>query len=210
MASSILSTQRARLVAAGLAAVVLLALTYFAGVVSAGLYAPGENSVEAGFARDMSLHHGQAVEMSMLAYAKATNPEVRHEGYDIALTQQGQIATMKAWLDKWRVSRVGDDPPMSWMPGGAKELTPDGRMPGMASDAELTKLNTVTGKDFDILYCQLMIRHHLGGIHMVDEVLTRSHNADVVALAETMKDGQQKEITIFNNLLTTMDAKPLQ
>jgi uncharacterized protein (DUF305 family) len=209
MKTSVLSTRRARLITAGLAAVVVLALTFLAGLGSAGLLAPGENSPEAGFARDMSLHHGQAVEMSMLAYAKATNAEVRHEGYDIALTQQSQIGTMKAWLDAWHVSRVGDQGPMAWMPDGAKELTPDGRMPGMATDDELTKLNTVTGKDFDILYCQLMIRHHLGGVHMVDEILTRTHNPDVVSLAQSIKEGQQKEITLFGTLLTSLNAKPL-
>jgi uncharacterized protein (DUF305 family) len=212
MAASILpSSRRVRLVLAGLAAVVVLVLTYAAGVASAGIFTdPGENSPEAGFARDMSLHHAQAVEMGMLAYQKATNAEVRHEGYDIALTQQSQIGTMKAWLDKWHVSRASDQQPMAWMPGGTKELTPDGRMPGMASDDELTKLNTLTGKDFDILFCQLMIRHHLGGIHMVDGILPLTHNTDVQTLAQSMKDGQEKEITIFDNLLTQMGAKPLQ
>jgi uncharacterized protein (DUF305 family) len=204
------SSRPVRLLLAGLATVVVLLLTYAAGVASAGLYAPGEDSPEAGFSRDMSLHHGQAVEMGMLAYQRATNAEVRHEGYDIALTQQSQIGTMKAWLDKWHVSRASTKPPMSWMPGGAKELSADGRMPGMASDEELTRLNTVTGKDFDILFCQLMIRHHLGGIHMADAILQVSGNADVRSLAESMKAGQQTEITIFTNLLTSLGAKPLQ
>ena len=178
-------------------------------MVSAGYFSPDEKSPEAGFARDMSLHHGQAVEMAMLAYAKGTNDVVRHEGYDIALTQQSQIGTMKSWLDKWHVSRVSDGGPMSWMPGGTKELTPDGRMPGMASDDELTRLNTVTGKDFDILFCQLMIRHHLGGIHMIDAILAESYNTDVVTLAENMKDGQQREVKLFTELLTELGGKPL-
>jgi uncharacterized protein (DUF305 family) len=211
MFSAILpSSRRVRLFLAGLAAVVTLLLTYSAGVLSAGFYAPGENSPEAGFARDMSLHHAQAVEMAMLAYQKATNAEVRHEGYDIALTQQSQIATMKSWLDKWHVSRASDQTPMSWMPNGAGELSPDNHMPGMATDAELARLNTLAGKDFDILFCQLMIRHHLGGIHMVDAIQKMSDNPDVLALAGSIKSGQQTEITIFNQLLTSLDAKPLQ
>jgi uncharacterized protein (DUF305 family) len=202
------SSPRVRLILAGLAATVVLIATYAAGVVSAGAYAPGQDSVEAGFARDMSVHHAQAVEMAMVAYQRATNAEVRHEGYDIALTQQSQIATMKSWLDKWNVSRASDKQPMAWMPGGDKELGPDHRMPGMATDEELTRLNTVTGKDFDILFCQLMIRHHLGGIHMVDAAIKLSDNRDVVALAQSIKDGQQREITIFNTLLAQMGAKP--
>jgi uncharacterized protein (DUF305 family) len=210
MPSVLPSARRARLILAGLAVVVALVLSYGAGVVSAGLYAPGENSPEAGFARDMSLHHGQAVEMGMLAYQRASNAEVRNEGYDIALTQQGQIGTMKAWLDKWHVSRASSDSPMAWMPNGAKELGPDNRMPGMATDAELSRLNSLTGRDFDILFCQLMIRHHLGGIHMVEAILKVTSNPDVRTLAQAIKDGQQKEITIFNGLLTQMGAKPLQ
>ena len=210
MPSVLPSSRRARLILAGLVAVVMLLLSYGAGVVSAGLYDPGENSPEAGFARDMSLHHGQAVEMAMLAYQKASNPYVRNEGYDIALTQQGQIGTMKAWLDNWHVSRASSEPPMAWMPNGTKELGPDNRMPGMATDAERSRLNSLTGHDFDILFCQLMIRHHLGGIHMVEAVLKLSDNPDVRALAESIKAGQSKEITIFNQLLADMGAKPLQ
>jgi uncharacterized protein (DUF305 family) len=207
---SLTSSRWARLLLAGLAAVVVLALTYAAGVYSAPLYAPGEDSPEAGFARDMSTHHAQAVEMAMLAYQKAANAEVRHEGYDIATSQQSQIGTMKAWLDEWNVSRWSEKPPMSWMPGGSGELTPDGRMPGMASDQELTRLNTLAGKDFDILFCQLMIRHHLGGVHMAEEILKTTDDREVVALARSIKDGQQKEINIFNGLLAQMGAKPLQ
>ena len=208
MAVPIPSSRRSRLVVAGIAAVAVLVLTYFAGVVSAGLItSPGDNSPEAGFARDMSLHHAQAVKMGMLAYAKATNPEVKNEGYDIALTQQGQIGTMKAWLDKWHDSRSSTQAPMAWMPDGSTLLLPDGRMPGMASDAELTKLNTVTGKDFDILFCQLMIRHHNGGIHMAESILKLSHNSDVVAMAQSILDGQQREIAIMQNLLSGMGAK---
>jgi uncharacterized protein (DUF305 family) len=203
------SSQRVRLLLAGLAAVAVLVATYTAGVVSAGFYSPGEDSAEAGFARDMSVHHAQAVEMGMLAYQRATNAEVRNLGYDIALTQQAQIGTMKSWLDEWHVSRSSDKAPMSWIPDGARMLGPDNRMPGMASDAELAELRTVTGKDFDILFCQLMLRHHLGGIHMVEAALAESDDSDVDTLAQSMKAGQQKEISIFNGLLTELDAKPL-
>jgi uncharacterized protein (DUF305 family) len=209
-ASLLPASRRVRLVLAGLAAAVVLALVYAAGVVSAGAFDPGENSPEAGFARDMSLHHEQAVEMGMLAYAKAADPDVRHEGYDIALTQSGQIGTMKAWLDKWHDSRSGGEEPMAWMPkmsNGRGMLLPDGRMPGMASSAELTKLNTVTGRDFDILFCQLMIRHHLGGIDMIEGVLAVSHNPDVVTLARSMKDNQQNEIVLLDSLLAQMGVK---
>ena len=41
-------------------------------------------SAEAGFARDMQVHHGQAVEMAMDIYRTTENPDVRVLAYDIA------------------------------------------------------------------------------------------------------------------------------
>ena len=39
-------------------------------------------------------------------------------------------------------------------------------MPGMASPEELNELWTKSGKEFDVLFLQLMIRHHQGGVMM--------------------------------------------
>src|SRR5262245_5229008 len=63
---------------------------------------PGDDSIEAGFLRDMSTHHAQAVEMSMIAHANSTNPEIVNLAGDIALTQHGQINYMQAWLRDWK------------------------------------------------------------------------------------------------------------
>jgi uncharacterized protein (DUF305 family) len=98
---------------------------------------------------------------------------------------------------------------MAWMPGGAKELLPDGRMPGMATDAELGQLRTVTGPAFDVLFCQLMLRHHLGGIHMVSGLLSLSHNKQVTDLAAQMRNAQQNDVTNMRRLLADLNAQPL-
>jgi uncharacterized protein (DUF305 family) len=206
----LLSTPRRRALTYGaLVALVALIVGYVSGFVTPTLTRPGDNSPEAGFARDMSTHHAQAVEMGMVAYQKATNDDVRQLGYNIALTQQAQIGMMKIWLDDWHLEPTGSQPRMAWMPNGIKELSPDGLMPGMATDAEMAQLHNATGKEVDILFCQLMLRHHLGGIHMVDGVLAESHNATVRSLAETMKANQQGDIAVLEQLLTQLGAKPL-
>jgi uncharacterized protein (DUF305 family) len=169
----------------------------------------GDTSAEAGFARDMSSHHAQAVEMAMLAFQKASSPQLRALGYDIALTQQGQIGTMSAWLANWHLLPTGPEPRMSWMPDGARSISEDGLMPGMASPAEISALQTATGNAFDILFCQLMLRHHLGGLHMVDTIVTLSRNSQVTRLASSMKASQQKEMAIFRDILTQLGAQPL-
>ncbi len=160
---------------------------------------PGDNSPEAGFARDMSAHHAQAVNMGMIAQRKGVNSAVRGFGADIALTQQGQIGVMDQWLREWGVNSNTDAAPMSWMPAGMNTLD-NGLMPGMATQAEMQALENATGPEVDRLFLQMMIKHHLGGIHMVDGVLGLTDNPDVVWLAKSMKAGQQGEVTALQSL----------
>jgi uncharacterized protein (DUF305 family) len=163
------------------------------------LRTPDDGSVEAGFARDMSTHHSQAVEMAILAHEKGDDPEVRQVGADIALTQQAQIGMMQTWLREWHLSPTGTQPRMAWMPDGAAAVK-DGLMPGMATDAERAQLRAATGKDFDALFLRLMVNHHLGGIHMAQAAVREARNSDVKWLAQTMADSQQREITDLRTL----------
>lgn len=188
-----------------LAVVVGLLLGYAGGLLTPGLTRPGDASVEAGFARDMSTHHAQAVEMAMLAHQKASDPDVRQLAADIALTQQAQIGIMRTWLTDWHLDPTGSQPRMAWMPEGTAGLR-DGLMPGMATDAERDQLRTATGHDFDILFLKLMRTHHLGGIHMAEGVLDLSDDGQVHELAQTMVDGQKKEIDAIQALLTKLGA----
>lgn len=202
-------SNRGRWAVGALVAVLLLTAGYFAGLVTPTLRAPGDTSAEAGFARDMSRHHAQAVAMSMIAWQNASDPEVRQLAYAIGVTQQAQIGVMSEWLKEWHLSPTASEPAMAWMPNGATEIGPDGLMPGMASTDEMNKLSAAKGKDVDVLFCQLMLRHHLGGIHMVEGVLSETHNARVRELAQAMKDGQQLEIVTLHDLLTKLGAQPL-
>jgi uncharacterized protein (DUF305 family) len=166
---------------------------------------PGDTSVEAGFVRDMSTHHAQAVEMSMIAHADSTNAEIITLSGDIALTQHGQIGYMQAWLRDWNLSPTGSQAAMAWMPDGAASVV-NGLMPGMATPDQLTALRKATGKDLDIQYLTLMRQHHLGGIHMAQEAIQLSNNKDVDWLAQTMVASQQGEITVIDDLLKKIQA----
>jgi len=190
--------------------VVVFALTvgYLGGLLTPSLRAPDDNSPEAGFARDMSTHHAQAVEMAMIAWKKSTDPEVSQVAYDISTVQSNQIGIMQTWLKDWHLLPTGSRPKMAWMRDGTK-VFPDGRMPGMATDAELQQLEKATGTPLDILFCQLMLRHHLGGIHMASEIVSVSHDGEVTDLATTMRNNQQNEVTNLRNKLDQLHAAPL-
>jgi uncharacterized protein (DUF305 family) len=166
---------------------------------------PSDTSVEAGFFRDMSTHHAQAVAMAMIAHQNSDNALIVSLAGDIATTQQAQIGYMQAWLRDWNLSPTGSQPVMAWMPGSAGSVV-NGLMPGMATPDQMTALGKATGKQLDIMFLQLMRSHHLGGIHMAQEALALSQNADLDWLAQSMVQNQQGEIDVINTYLKQLGS----
>jgi predicted cobalt transporter CbtA len=56
---------------------------------------PIEDSPEVTFARDMAVHHAQAMEMALVLRDRSTDAELRQFALDIMLTQQAQIGQMQ-------------------------------------------------------------------------------------------------------------------
>ncbi|MBW5483706.1 DUF305 domain-containing protein [Streptomyces bambusae] len=86
------------------------------GAAHAAAAVPGTGSADAGFARDMAVHHQQAVEMSFIVRDRTQDEAVRTLAYDIANTQANQRGMMLGWLDLWGLPKVAADrEPMAWM-----------------------------------------------------------------------------------------------
>ncbi|MCW7943715.1 hypothetical protein AAW14_17130 [Streptomyces hygroscopicus] len=170
---------------------------------------PAADSADAGFARDMAVHHQQAVEMSYIVRDRTTDVEVRRLAYDIAQTQANQRGMLLGWLDLWGLPKVSADPPMTWMGMGDMASGKDGAlMPGMATNTELKNLNTLSGKQAEILYLQLMTDHHKGGIHMAEGCVAKCTVPVEKKLAQGMVDAQQSEIELMATMLEERGAKP--
>ncbi|MEV6111707.1 DUF305 domain-containing protein [Streptomyces sp. NPDC052109] len=199
---------------AGAAAAVLVAagaVTYAVAEDSggAGTKTPGAESADAGFARDMAVHHQQAVEMSYIVRDRTKNAEVRRLAYDIAQTQANQRGMLLGWLDLWGLPKVSAKPPMTWMGMGDMPERGDGSlMPGMATNTELKKLQTLNGKQAEILYLQLMTDHHKGGIHMAEGCVAKCTVGVEKRLAQGMVDAQQSELQVMSQMLKERGAKP--
>ncbi|AXV07117.1 hypothetical protein DVS28_a2436 [Euzebya pacifica] len=164
----------------------------------AGTDVPGDSSPEAGFARDMTAHHSQAVEMAELLRPKTEDPEMQLLASDIALTQQAQIGQMTAWLDLWGLPAYSGQASMAWM-GMAMDSTAD--MPGMASRAEIAALAGQNGETAELTFLRLMIEHHRAGVTMAEAVLERSDERVVTELAEVIAASQQYEIDTLQALI---------
>ncbi|GAA2445096.1 DUF305 domain-containing protein [Actinomadura vinacea] len=177
---------------------------------------PGDDGPEAGFARDMSVHHAQAVRMSFIVRDRTEDERVRLLAYDIINTQSAQIGMMTAWLDEWELPKTDPAGPMRWMKGhgghGGSGAAPPGgtaAMPGMATREQLDRLEKASGRDAEVRFLQLMITHHRAGVAMARAVLERTDHARVRALARTMVNGQESEITLMTDMLRQRGSAPV-
>ncbi len=176
----------------------VLVAVFFAGASLSLLIAPGppgEGSPEAGFARDMRVHHAQAVQMAEIVRDKTESAEIRTLAADIALTQQAQIGMMLGWLDVWGLPASGTEPAMSWM-GHPTE----GRMPGMATPQEIVRLREAPPEEADEQFLWLMIRHHRAAIPMAEAILARTERPEVRQLAEAIAASQRQEISTMESM----------
>src|SRR5829696_1659366 len=144
--------------------------------------APSDSSPEAGFARDMMVHHAQAVEMAEIVRDKTESEEIRTLAADIALTQQAQIGQMQGWLQVWDLPPTGTEPAMSWM-GEPHE----GRMPGMASPEEINDLQQASPEE--------------AAVPMAEAILRETDRKEVERLAGSIVASQQAEIELMRGLL---------
>lgn len=201
------------------AAVLAAALGLILGWLIFAPDTPGTESVDAGFARDMSEHHAQAVEMSLIALQDSEETDIDLLAYDIATTQSTQIGTMQGWLTQWGLPSARSEQRMAWMPAGAMAGmqaeadadpgSPNYRpMPGMATPAEMEQLESAAATDAEVLFLQLMITHHLAGVDMAQAAVEGADDPHVVRLAESMVNGQRSEIDLMTELLTERGAEP--
>ena len=196
---------------AGAAAAALVAagaITYaVAGDDDDGGRTPSAESADAGFARDMAVHHQQAVEMSYIVRDRTKDEEVRRLAYDIAQTQANQRGMMLGWLDLWGLPKVSSEPPMTWMDMGGMASGKDGAlMPGMATNSEMKKLGELHGKQAEVFYLQLMTDHHKGGVHMAEGCVAKCRVGVERRLAQGMVEAQQSEISLMADMLKERGA----
>jgi len=187
----------------------LLLVALVAALVGAALASllvggsPADDSLEAGFARDMLVHHAQAAEMAEIVRDNTQDDEVRLLASDIAITQQGQIGQLEGWLAVWGLSPTRTGPAMAWM-GHPTE----GRMPGMASPEKIQGLREASSDEVDVRFLQLMIPHHQAALPMAEAARDSSDRLEVVRLAGAIANAQEAEIATMKDMLQSRDVTP--
>ncbi|HUG62662.1 MAG TPA: DUF305 domain-containing protein [Methylomirabilota bacterium] len=186
-----------------LALLIAAVLAAFAASRVASGGAVDDDSADAGFLRDMRVHHDQAVEMALLIRDRTEDPLLHALATDIMLTQQAQVGTMGGWLQIWDLPQTGGEPAMTWM-GHPTE----GRMPGMASTEEVRQLRELPLAEAEVQFLRLMIRHHAAGVTMAEACLERCDEEVVTTLAGKIINGQQFEIDAMQSMLAERGQEP--
>lgn len=205
----------ARWLTVGAAALVAVVVALSVLVVVSGeneqtVGVPAADSADAGFARDMAVHHQPAVEMSHIVRDRTADEDIRRLAYDIAQTQANQRGMMLGWLDLWELPKISPDGYMTWMHGGHEDHGSKGGslMPGMATAAELGRLGELEDDQAEILYLQLMIDHHISGVDMARACVSQCEVDTEQKLAQSMVEGQQSEVELMTALLKERGATP--
>ena len=147
------------------------------------------NAGDVTFAQAMIPHHQQAVQMAKLAATRASDSRVKDLAARIEAAQDPEIMKMTGWMSSWGASMPSDMAGMD--------------MPGMMSTADMTALTAASGTAFDRTFLTMMIAHHTGARAMAQAELATGSDADAKALAQSIIDGQTKEITEMKAILGT-------
>lgn len=145
------------------------------------------NDTDVQFATMMYPHHAQAVEMATMVDGQGARPEVVALAAEIRGAQQPEMDAFARLLAQW-----GKPAPTA---------TVDHAMDGMMTAAQMAKLRSLRGAEFDREWLTMMIAHHRGAIAMADTELATGINPENRSIAEQIKRGQQAEIDRMRQLL---------
>jgi uncharacterized protein (DUF305 family) len=159
------------------------------------------------FMSGMIPHHAQAVLIAGWAPSHGARLDVRTLCERIVVGQRDEIALMQYWL-----RTHGEDVPDATathhkmkMNGMAMDML----MPGMLNDEQLAALDKSRGSDFDRLFLQAMIAHHVGAITMVETLLASPSAANddmVYRFSSDVFADQTTEIERMTKMLATVPA----
>ena len=159
-------------------------------------YTPGD----AQFMRDMIPHHQQALEMSQLAPNRTNSPEILEIAGRIEAAQSDEVAFMTQWL-------TSRGEPLRRSEDHHEHHT----MRGMATPEQMENLAGASATDFDRQFLRLMITHHEGALHMVEDLMEQPGAAYDPMLFEFTNDvtnDQSKEIERMHEVLLGLSDDP--
>lgn len=134
------------------------------------------------FIDTMSAHHKSAVDMAQIVLTNSENAELKKFARKIIDDQTKEIAEMKDWREKWF---------------SGKPAAMNMEMPGMMDsmkDMNMSRMREARGKEFDLMFLDIMTEHHAGAVQMAKDALTKAEKPEIKTLANNITNAQEAEI----------------
>jgi uncharacterized protein (DUF305 family) len=158
----------------------------------------GYTATDVHFMQMMIGHHDQALRMARMAPEREAGRDLLLLAQRIDISQRDEIRTMELWLEE-RGQVVPDEEQRRQM-----------QMPGMVTDAQFEALAAARGHEFDRLFLELMIDHHVGAVQMVDELFEdprAGQEPEIFRFATDVASDQLDEIHVMERLLAQIDPQ---
>lgn len=136
--------------------------------------------------------------MAEMAAGRSENAAVLDLATRIGSGQQPEIDTMTGWLQEWGVEAPAQG---EGMPGMEDMGGMGSGMDGMMTSDQMQALGEASGPAFDRMFLEMMTEHHRGAVEMAEAELQNGADPDALALAQTIIDTQQSEISEMQTLL---------
>ena len=137
------------------------------------------------FIDTMTNHHQGAIDMAKMALTKSSNDELKKFAQKIIDDQNKEIGQMKDWREKWY---------------SGKPAALNMEMPGMGDSMKMMagdgmkKMEAASGREFDLMFLDMMKPHHAGAIAMAKDALAKAEHSEIKTLSNQIIKAQEAEI----------------
>jgi uncharacterized protein (DUF305 family) len=148
-------------------------------------------AADVAFLHAMIAHHTQAIRMTDLVAERTGREDIPLLAQRIEISQADEIAVMEDWLGARGEPITGHDHDTG------------GLMPGMLTEAQFADLEAATGAEFDQLFLEMMIYHHEGAVHMVENLVAAGggQQPELFQIVSHIDSDQRIEIGRMRRLL---------
>jgi uncharacterized protein (DUF305 family) len=135
----------------------------------------GPSSSEKRFVGEMIPHHNVGVELLQIGQQRNNDVRVRRLIFEMGDYHHGELHSLELYARDWSIEVYEEF---------------DGDIP----DAELDRLRNVQGSEHDMLWLDLMIRHHEGALVISNRLLSAGGHQNLLTLASNVIKTQSDEI----------------
>ena len=138
------------------------------------------NDTDVAFAQMMIPDHKMVAKMATLAEKRANSAKLKSLAAQMRKGQSAAVEKLQGWLQDWGKPASDDMAGMS--------------MPGAMSEQDMDTLGSMSGMQFDMMFAQMMIKHHEGSLQMVRDEQSKGASKQAKAMAADMQTTLQAQI----------------